>query len=97
MFVSIGGGGDDCCGSETDKYEECASDAGVCLGKAVWLENLVEEGGYTVEEADVDAEWEEDQPKFRGTGKFEEAPREGDAADVEGGAGRCRRQRGDEE
>lgn len=95
--MAVCGGGDDCGGGETDEDEEGAGDAGVGFGEAVRLEDLVEEGGDAVEETDVDAEGEEDDPEFDGAAKFEKALGQGNATDVEGGAGRRGWKSGNEE
>ena len=70
-------------GDEADYYQKGTGDAGVGLGVAVGLEDLVEEGGEGVEEADVDAEGESDEEEFGGV----EEGGEGVTESVGGGVG----------
>ena len=56
----------DCCCDEADNDQQGAGYACVGFGEAVRFEDLVEERGDAVEEADVDAEGEEDEPELEG-------------------------------
>lgn len=56
-------------GDETDDDEDCAGDAGFFFAEAIGGEHLVEEGGYGVEEADVDGIGDEHHDELGG---FEE-------------------------
>lgn len=81
MFPAIGDGGHYCGGEEAGDDEDCAGDAGVVFGEAVWTEDLVEQGGDAVEEADVDGEGGEDEPEFEGSEELAGCGDEGGAGD----------------
>lgn len=70
MLEAVCDRGDDCGRDEPDDDEDPAGDAGVGLGEAVRGEDLVQEGGDAVEEADVDGEGDEDEPEFEGLEDF---------------------------
>jgi hypothetical protein len=89
VLVAVCDWGDDGGRDEADDYEDCAGDAGFCFGEAVGAEDLVEEGGDAVEEADVDGEGDEDLPEFAGCEELACCDAEGDLRGCAGGAGWC--------
>lgn len=77
MLEAVGDGRDDGRTNEADNDENAACNAGVCLGETVWFENLVQEGGDAVEEADVDGEGDQDEPEFEGFKELNQRRTEG--------------------
>lgn len=60
-FCAVDDGGGDCCRNEADENENGACDAGFGFGEGIRGEDLGEEGGEAVEEANVDGEGEENE------------------------------------
>lgn len=64
VLRAVEDGGCDGRGDEADDDEDCAANARLVVGEAVWDEDLVEETGHGVEEADVDGKGAKDEPEF---------------------------------
>lgn len=70
VLVAVCDGGDYGRGDKANDNQQGAGDAGFSLAEAIRLEDLVEQGGYAVEAADVSAEGNEDDPEFEGADEF---------------------------
>lgn len=77
VLVAVCEGGEDGGGDEADDDEDPACDAGLSFGEVVGGEDLVDEGGDAVEEADVDAEGDEDEPELEGLEELRDGGEEG--------------------
>lgn len=97
VLEAVGDRGDDRRRDEADDDQDAAGDAGVGLGEAVRGEDLVQEGGDAVEEADVDGEGDEYEPEFERPDEFYGCFDEGCLWGEGGCAWRCGRRRGEED
>lgn len=97
LFVSIVDRRDDGGGDEAGDDENTAGDARVGLRESVRVQNLVDEAGHAVEEADVNGEGDEDQPELAVLHDSDGGLPERSLGDGRRCARRCRRFGGNEE